>query len=127
MNSSDDRFFGLKYIGFCLSSLPPEESIIEFVDFVNFCKFQLCKINHKLMLDPIWELYNEEDILAEYYAHLFASSKEEKDRFEGNLKGMDDTLYDWFDEQIAKNKIELEAKSKNLEEVIEFDPNTMGD
>lgn len=126
-NKDRDQFYNIKYIGYCWASLPPEEAETNFIDFVNFCKFQLCKTNHKLMLDPIWDQYNEEEIVAEYYAHMYASSKEAKDSFEAVLRGARDDIYDWLDKMVSDNQKEMGKKSEEMGEGFDFKPESIGD
>lgn len=119
-----DRFRNLKFIGYCRAFLPPEESgPISMEDFIGHCKFQLCLATQTLMKDPIWETYEDEDILAEYYAHVFTKDEKAKDEFLVSLKGADSDIYDWFDEMIAKNQEELKQASEELPEEVGFDPN----
>lgn len=125
--SKDDTFLRLKYMGYCLSNLPPEGVTFTFEDFVNYCKFQLCKLNNKLMLDPVWNNYENEEIIVEYYAHVYSSSKEERAKLETALTGHDGSIYDWFDSMIEKNKQELNKKVSDLPEDLSFTPSTLGE
>jgi len=127
--SKNDNFYNLKFIGYCLSQLPPDEAGVDLSDYVEYCKFQLCKITRRLLKDPIWETYNEEDIISEYYAHLFSNSKTEKEKFEATFKGEDTSVYDWLDQMVEKNQREMEEKAKELDlnEGFEFSPDSMGD
>ncbi len=121
-----DIFKRLKYIGYCWSQMPPEETGIDLTDFAQYCKFQLCKINHKLMRDPVWEAYGEEEIITEYYAHVFANSKEKVKEFESSLELNKDTqIYDWFDEMIKKNQTELNTKAVEDKPGFEFIPDSL--
>ncbi len=122
-----DSLRTLKYIGYCLSSLPPEEVETSYDDFIQYCKFQLCKINHKLMMDPVWGEYSDEEIISEYFAHNFSSSKELREKFEVELRGGDSKIYDWLDEMIEQNQSELEKKSKELDSGFDFVPPALGE
>lgn len=122
-----DIFERLKYIGYCWSNLPPENVETDLEDFIRYCKFQLCKASNRLMKDPIWEEYCEEEIIAEYYAHLYATSKDAREKFEHALQGMDEDIYDWLDKMIAENQKELENKSDELEEGFDFAPDSLGE
>lgn len=126
-NNKEDLFYNLKYIGYCWATLPPEEADFNFDDFVRFCKFQLCKSTNTLMLDPIWDKYEDEDIIAEYYAHLFYTSNKEREKFETTLKGFSEDIFDWFDQMIEKNQKELKTKADELEEDLSFTPDVIGE
>jgi hypothetical protein len=124
---NNDIFYNLKYIGYCWAVLPPQDVDFDFNDFVRYCKFQLCKTTNTLMLDPIWDKYEDEEIIAEYYAHVFSNSDKEREKFEGTLKGFSDDIFDWFDQQIEKNQKELKSKADELEEDVSFTPDVMGE
>lgn len=121
-----DIFERLKFIGYCWSNLPPEEADIELEDFVRYCRFQLCKASNRLMKDPIWEEYIDEEIIAEYYAHLFSKSEAEREKFEAVLQGYDEDIHDWLDKMIENNQKEVQEKSEELEG-FEFSPDSLGD
>jgi hypothetical protein len=118
----------LKYLGYCLSQLPPEDAgPPDFSHFVDYAKFQLCRANHKLMLDPIWEEYTNEEIVVEYYAHLMASSKDQRNAFLQSLAGYDESIYSWLDDQIQKNQKEVDDLLSKTEEKISFSPKSFGE
>lgn len=129
MSQNKDRFFRLKYMGYCMSQLPPEgiESTLE--DFLEYARFQLCKVSNRLMKDPIWDTYSDEEILVEYYATLYANNKEERTRIEAVFAGQNQDVVDWFDEMIEKNQAEIKAYKEKLEETeeISFSPTTLGE
>lgn len=127
MKPSEDKLFKIKYMGFCMAQMPPEDVASDFADFVRYAKFQLSVDKCVLMEDPMWDKYTDEQILVEYFANLFMKSKEERERFEGQFKGEDPDLYDWFDRKIAENKKELEAKAADLEDSVSFKPDSLGD
>lgn len=122
-----DRFYRLKFIGYCWSNLPPDEAETEYEDYVRYCKFQLCKASHKLMNDPIWEQYSDEEIIAEYYAHVFSNSEKERTKFETTLQGYDEDTLDWLDRMIEKNQEELKERAKQMEDRIDFSPESLGE
>jgi len=118
----------LKYIGYCLSQLPPEEAgSPNLGDFVRYAKFQLCKATHTLMLDPIWDAYTDEEIIVEYYAHVLNSSKESRDALLNKLQGLDETIYDWLDAQIERNQKENKRKAEKMEDSLSFSPGELGE
>src|SRR6185436_4910131 len=80
-----DYFRKIKYMGYCMSHLPREDSI-SLDDMVKFAKFQLCLKNKVLMKDPIWDDYTREEIMAEFYAHQFSFSEKAKLEFEASIK-----------------------------------------
>ena len=121
---NDDGFDRLRFIGYCLAKLPPEEAEVDYDDFVRYAKFQLCRANRLSMKDPIWDTYKSEEILIEYYALVFHNNDKEADKFLSKLKGYDEDIYDWFDEQISKNQEELENQD---DDQISFNPESIGD
>ena len=106
----------IKYMGYCLSQLPPQQNMIDFEDFLQFAKFQLCESRKILLKDPIWDSYTKEEILIEYFAMVFSINEDFKKSFENFLnEGYEDSLsieevYDWFDEQIEKDNREKAEK-----------------
>ena len=122
-----DIFENLKYIGYCWSNLPPEGADVELEDFVRYCKFQLCKATNRLMKDSIWDDYIDEEIIAEYYAHLYSTSKEERQKFEAILQGHDEDIHDWLDKMIKQNQEELKNKAEELDDGFDFSPDQLGD
>lgn len=127
-----DRFFRLKYMGYCMSQMPPEEATIEFDDFVKFAKFQLCRASKRLMKDPIWEDYSDEEILIEYYAILYDKSQEEKAKLEAEFSGVESTSFDdWANSMIDKNKDANKEFKKTLEKMEEdelsYKPDIVGE
>jgi len=127
MNQKADGFFNIKYIGYCLSQLPPEEVKSSFEDFVNYAKFQLCIDRNVLFHDPVWDRYNEEQILVEYYASVFSKDKEQRGRFEAQLQGEYTDIYDWFDKKIEENRKEMEATLGGTEDKLSFSPEQLGE
>jgi hypothetical protein len=118
-----DSLFPVKYIGYCWSQLPPGDTDMH--DFLNYCRFQLCKLSHRLMKDPIWETYTSEELLAEFYAHTFAKDKDFLKQFEMFLanEGGEILEFDaWADMQIKKSQEEKSAKAKKLEDSVAFSP-----
>jgi hypothetical protein len=127
MSENADKFFNLKYIAYCWAQLPPEGTDSTFEDFVKYAKFNLSVDKHVLMEDPIWDKYNDEQILVEYFANLFIKSKGERERFEAQFAGSDPDFNDWSDQQIAKNQEEMAEKAASLEDSIKFVPETLGE
>jgi hypothetical protein len=129
--SRPDQFYRLKYMGYCLSQLPPDGIPTTISDYVEYAKFHLCVDKHVLMEDPIWDKYSDEMILVEFFANLFSKSKEKLQEFQATLKGTTtvDEFNDWADRMIAKNKIELEEKAKalELEDSVHFSPDSLGE
>ena len=112
----------LKYIGYCLAMMPPEEAEPSYEDFVEYAKFQLCDNYKVLRKDPVWDTYTDEEILIEYYALMYKNNEEVRKDFEIILSGKDPDVYDWFDDQIKKNQEELGSK---VGEDISFSPDDL--
>jgi hypothetical protein len=127
VSNPPDRTHNIKFAAYCMSQLPPEGVETSFDDFVRYAKFQLCFDKHVLMEDSIWDKYTDEQILVEYYANLFSKSRDERTRFEDQLKGFDSDIYAWFDAQIKKNQEEMAEKAKGLEDKVKFVPETIGE
>jgi hypothetical protein len=96
----------------------------EFADFVDFCKFVLCTKTSTLFKDPIWESYTDEEIIIEYYSHLYHGNEEEASAFRLGM-GIDDlqdslgAFAEWAESQEENNKKELE---ETFEENVSFAP-----
>jgi hypothetical protein len=122
-----DPLFRLKYIGFSWSNLAPGETTME--DFVNFCKFILCAKTHRLMKDPIWDEYRQEEIIAEFFAHKFHGDKDAVREFELQLAKGEILDFDaWADLQIKKDEEEKQEKIQKEADRISFSPDdVMGD
>ena len=113
-------------MGYCAAFMPPEEAEFEDGDFLRYAKFQLCLITKTLFHDAIWESYSDEDILVEYFAHLFTSSKEDKSEMEAILAGQDLDFLSWADGMIEQNQKEMEDKLGNMGDE-EFSPEALGE
>lgn len=113
-------------MGFCAAFMPPEEADFEDGDFLRYAKFQLCLKTKILFNDVIWESYSDEDILVEYFAHLFTSNKDEKSEMEAVLNGQDLDFLSWADGKIAENQKEMEDKLGNMGDE-EFSPEGLGE
>lgn len=119
-----DRLKSLKFKGYCWAHTPPGEDT-SLDDLISFAKFYLCRKSQTLWKDSIWDDYTDEEILIEYFAHLFTEDKKSKEEFELTLNNdgmIDEETYDWFDRMIAKNQQEMKAKLKELPEKISFSP-----
>ncbi len=111
----------LKYVGYCMSQLPPEAVELTYADFVNYAKFQLCRKTSRLMKDPIWDKYTDEEILAEHYAHNFASDMDAKVNFEKEYMQSDDSIDDWMIEKSG------DLQEFKPEDKISFKPSDLGE
>lgn len=79
------------------------------------------------MHDPIWESYDEHQILVEYFAQVFTKSPEARKDFEAKMKNQDSDFTDWADEMEAENKKEIEKLLKSHEENLSFRPDSLGE
>lgn len=118
-----DPLLGLKYKAYCLVHVPPGESM-KIEDLVNLGKWYLCNTLGYLWKDPIWEQYTDEEILIEYFSHLFAKDKELQNEFKAQISnGEDDEdIYAWLDQKIAENEAERKQKLEELPEKVSFSP-----
>lgn len=119
-----DIFKNIKYIGYCWSNLPVESYGMD--EFLKFAQFQLCVKTHRLMKDPIWDTYTKEELLAEFYAHIFRENKEEREAFEASIGAKED-MYDWLDRMVEQSQEENRKILEGTEDSVEFTPETLGD
>lgn len=121
-----DKIQPLKYVGYNYCHIPEEGATFE--DYVRFCKFNLCIANKVLMKDPIWDSYYDEEIVAEYYAHVFSKNEEEANRFISELHLNDSEtksdIYSWLDDMVEQNQKELGDLPEDDE--VDFSPNDLG-
>ncbi len=125
-----DRLLPLKHIGYCWSQMPPsDEGGVEYADFLEHAKFSLCRLTNRLMKDTVWDEYTSEEILAEYFAHVFSSNKDAREKFEAQLGGASEEMHDWLDRMIAGNQGETDKKiaELGLEDSLSFVPGTIGE
>lgn len=116
-----DRFIKIKHVAYCWSQNGLGDT--KFVDFVRYCQFQLCVINHRLMKDPIWGEYTQEEILAEYFAHCFQKDPQFVKEFEiGLAKGEILDFASWADLQMKQDEEAEKVKIMNQEDRVSFQP-----
>jgi len=120
-----DPLQNLKYKGYCFAHTPPGDDTT-FSDLVNFAKFFLCKHSQKLIKDPIWEEYTDEEILIEYFSHLFSNDKIARQEFEVQMDAGEELygedIYDWLDKKVKENQKETEAKLEAMPDKVSFSP-----
>jgi hypothetical protein len=120
-----DPFESLKYRGYCWAFTEPGERYT-LEEFINFAKFFLCKQTKTLWKDPIWDRYTDEEILVEYFAHLFSMDKNAKLDFEvyafsgSDVYGED--IYSWLDRKIEENQAETAKKMEEMPDKVSFSP-----
>ena len=120
-----DSLRALKYRAYCRSVMAPgDDSTLG--DFVMFCKFFLCKQTHRLWKDPIWEEYTDEEILIEYFSHLFYADKGARAEFEvrefSGTETYGEDIYDWLDRKVAENQAENKKKLDEMPDKISYSP-----
>lgn len=111
----------LKYIAYCTACLPPESVGHGYEDVLRYARFQLCCKTNRLMKDPIWDKYTDEEILIEHYAHNFAVDPDAKINFEQEYMQGDKSLDDWMIQEADK----LEAFVP--EDRVSYSPDNVGD
>lgn len=121
MSKGKDVLFNLKYMGYCMANLPPDNNKISFFNFINYVKFQLCQDRGILMKDSIWDKYADEEILVEYFAVLYTNDKTESDNFLAQTTGEDSNLCGWFDKMQKDNKKEIDKLLKEKDSIT-FNP-----
>lgn len=126
----DDPLETLKYRAYCRAlTAPGEDTTLE--DFITFAKFFLCKLSHRLWKDPIWDEYTDEEILIEYFSHLFSTDKAARAEFEvqafSGKEMYGEDIYDWLDRKMDELKVENEKKLEEMPDKVSFSPETNKD
>lgn len=120
-----DPLESLKFKGYCWAQTPPGDDTT-IPDLVTFAKFFLCKMANRLWKDPIWEQYTDEEILIEYFAHLFSKDDVARKEFEVQINAGEklygEDIYEWLDQKIKTNQEEMETKLDELPEKVSFSP-----
>ncbi len=130
MKKKSDPLFNIKYIAFCKAALPPESyDKTTFGDFVEHAKTTLCIATKTLLKDPIWDNYTDEEILVEYFIHIYAKDNKKRDEFENEIKGQNFTEDDWMDwvnkEEAKANKEREEKLLAESEDDLSFTPDVL--
>jgi len=112
---TNDPFFGVKYIGWCRSQLPPDDVSISVEDFLQHVRHFLSVKKQILFKDPVFDTYTEEDLLTEYFAIRFDEDSDFRGAFEAQMRGISQDVYDWFEEEEQKY---LEAREKEAKELM---------
>lgn len=115
-----DPLYPLKYRGYCWSVTEPGGNIT-YDDFVLYCRFYLAKWSGRLIKDPLIESYTDEEIITEYFAHLYSESKEARQAFETE-SGMSDEVVDDFHEWSESMMEELRQENEELPDKVSFSP-----
>lgn len=120
-----DPLFALKYKGYCWANTPPGDHAT-LTDLTNFAKFFLCKHAARLWKDPIWDEYTDEEIMIEYFSHLFSKDETARKEFEVQMNAGEmvygDDVFDWLDKKIKQNQEEMEKKLDEMPEKVSFSP-----
>lgn len=123
-----DPYKKLKFMGYMMSQLPNPYTR---QDLLRYAKFQLAIKSHRLLLDPIWDLYTEEEILMEYFAHQMDESDQFRQQFEstlGDVFGVVDEFSAWADKQMAEEAKIRDKVMGETEDSVSFNPgDVMGD
>lgn len=76
-----------------------------------------------LMKDPIWDEYSDEELLAEFFAHIYAKDEESANELKAEVTGekvSDDEWLEWADSQMAD-------APEEYEDSLEFTPDSLGE
>jgi hypothetical protein len=78
------------------------------------------------MKDPIWDKYDDEEIIVEYFAHFYSKKPEEAQKLLSEIS-MDEELagnvYDWLDDMVEANQKELkDTLPVDGEDEVDFSP-----
>ncbi len=118
----------LKYIGYCKACSPPGN--MTFTDFVSFARTYLCIQTNRLLKDPIWDIYGDEEVIVEYFAHVFSKDKDMRTKFELEIEAKKsdyDEFLEFANKSIEDNAVELEEIADGMEDSISFSPDAIGD
>jgi len=117
-----DPFFKLKTIAYIRTKFPQGFETVNL--FVDHCKTTLCfnlKIAYK---DPLWDSYTDEEIIIEYYCHVYNTNKAEADKMRASFVKEED-FFAWTEKMMKKNEEDLDKKREEMEDV-NFSPDIMG-
>lgn len=104
----------------------PEQENYTFDELLNVAKSYLCNVTNRLLADPIWDNYSNEELLVEYYAQLFMRDQGFRQAFETNSevgKSEYDDFLQFADRKIEEAEQERQQLLDGLEEKISFKPN----
>lgn len=108
----------------------PEQGYPSYKEFINMARTYLAIQNNIPFKSPIWETYTEEELLIEYFCHVFMKFPDRRQKFEMEM-GMGEDEYDSFlafaDKAIEKNQKELEGRADELPDSLSFTPDVLGD
>lgn len=117
-----DPYKKLKYIGYRMVQLPNPYSR---QDLIRYAKFQLAAKTNRLLLDPIWDSYTEEGLLAEFYAHQMSENERFLQEFEsslGDIYGVVDEFDAWANKQMAEEAKIRDKVMGETEDSVSFSP-----
>lgn len=126
MNKPKDVLKPLKIKGYARAFGDPGKAELTYDSLLNFAKAYLCRKTKTLMKDPIWDAYTNEEIIIEYFSHLFTDNEKMREEFESDLIDRKSD-YDWIVAQEEQNKKELQAMSDELEDSLDFSPEVLGE
>jgi len=123
-----DPYKNLKRLGYNTSQLPERYNKDQ---LVTYAKFSLAKFSKRLLKDPIWDEYTEEELLIEFFAHQFEDNDKLRIEFEQEMnlnQGVVDDFAAWADKKMAEDAKEREQIMGEAEDSISFSPDdVMGD
>jgi hypothetical protein len=100
-------------------------------DLISFAKFFLCKHAKLLWKDPVWDSYTDEEILIEYFAHLFAKDEIARKDFEVSIDAgtqiYGEDIFEWLDRKVKENQEETKKKLEELPDRVSFSPSKSED
>lgn len=119
---SKDPLLKVKYVAYCRAFVSATGESMTYEELLNYAKTYLCLKTSRLWKDPIWESYTDEELLVEYYTHLFTNDKDAKKLFEDSIDAYDKDTYDWLDKMVEKNQKEMDEQAENMEDKVSFNP-----
>ena len=117
-----DPLVKFKHIGYCRAFVSATGDKMTYDDLLNYAKSFLCLKTNTLWKDPIWDSYGDEELLSEYYMHLYSTDKDARKGFEDSIDAYDKETYDWLDKMVENNQKEMKAKSDDMEDNVSFAP-----
>ena len=125
-----DVWFRMKYMGYCLANMPPDESSWELKDFYRMVRFRLAEKWNVSIKDPIFDKYERpEELVIEYFAHRVSNEEEFADEIKNISQGKPadyESTVDWMEKEAEENKKAIEEfKRKRALESGELDENAI--
>ena len=108
----------------------PLDGNIDYDSFLRMAKSYLAIENKILFKDPIWDTYTEEELLVEYFSHIFMKFPDRRGEFEMEMnvgQSEYDSFLEFANKAIEENQKELQARDDELPDSVSFSPDVIGE